>query len=570
MSSSNRPRIPRIEDVPLQERNATVLLLLELCHQQREEIQQLRDEIARLKGQKGKPAIKPSALEGNDRSAKRRQARKNKRQGKRHKTQQLEIHESIKVAPTGGVPAGSRFKGYQDFTVQDIRLRLHNTRYRLERWETPAGETLLGKLPAEIGGVHFGPELRSFILYQYHHAHVTQPLLLEQLQEWGIEISAGQLSALITAGHDDFHREKEALLQAGLQRSRYVQVDDTGARHGGCNGYCTHIGNALFTYFASTDSKSRINFLGLLRAGHDAYTVNAAALAYMARQSLPKALLASLRRLQQPAPAGGASPPRAAGIDAWQAQLEQLGISNARHVRIVTEGALLGTVIEQGVAPDLAILSDDACLCVARRQAGQFNVLVHALCWVHAERNLAKLVGFNDAQRAALAAVRSQLWTLYDALKAYQLDPCQHERTRIEQAFEALCTTRTCFATLNQALIRMHGSKAELLRVLDRPELPLHNNASERDIREYVKKRKISGSTRSADLSACNAQAGGRRCRDTFASLKKTCRKHQLSFWAYLNDRVFGCGQIPPLAEWVFAPGAALRFAASTDPPGGR
>ena len=63
------------------------------------------------------------------------------------------------------------------------------------------------------------------------------------------------------------------------------------------------------------------------------------------------------------------------------------------------------------------------------------------------------------------------------------------ERARIEKAFETMCTTRTCFETLNQALERMHCSKAELLRVLERPELPLHNNASERDIREYVKKR---------------------------------------------------------------------------------
>jgi hypothetical protein len=548
MSSGHRLKIPRIEDIPLQERNPTVVLMLELCHQQREEIQQLRDEIARLKGQKGKPAIEPSALEGNDRTVKRRQARKKKRQGKRSKTQKLEIHANIEVAPQTEIPEDSRFRGYQPFTVQDLRIELHNTRYWLERWETPTGETLLGKLPPEIGGVHFGPELRTFILYQYHHAHVTQPLLLEQLREWGLEISAGQLSALITAGHDDFHREKEALLQTALQRSRYVQADDTGARHAGHNGYCTHIGNELFAYFASTDRKSRINFLSLLRAGQGDYTVNDAALTYMDEQSLPKSPLESLREFSKQRPPGGQAA-GVAGLEAWQAKLKTLAITDERHVRIATEGALLGTLIEQGVAPNLAILSDDA---------GQFDVLVHALCWVHAERNLAKLLGFNDAQREALADVRSQLWAIYDALKAYKIKPRQRERARIERAFEALCTTRTCFETLNQALKRMHRSKAELLRVLGRPELPLHNNASERDIREYVKKRKISGSTRSAH---------GRRCRDTFASLKKTCRKHGLSFWAYLNDRLFGTGRIPPLAECVFEPGGALRFAASPDPP---
>jgi len=96
---------------------------------------------------------------------------------------------------------------------------------------------------------------------------------------------------------------------------------------------------------------------------------------------------------------------------------------------------------------------------------------------------------------------------------------------------------------MNQALKRMRRNREELLRVWQRPELPLHNNLSESDIRDYVKKRKISGSTRSPS---------GRRCRDTFASLKKTCRKNGLPFWQYLKDRVFSWHRIPPLAQWVF------------------
>ncbi len=86
--------------------------------------------------------------------------------------------------------------------------------------------------------------------------------------------------------------------------------------------------------------------------------------------------------------------------------------------------------------------------------------------------------------------------------------------------------------------------------MLQFPDLPLHNNLSERDIRDYVKKRKISGSTRSQE---------GRRCRDTFASLKKTCRKNGLSFWRYLQDRIFGWYQIAPLADWIFEASAAKK-----------
>ena len=102
----------------------------------------------------------------------------------------------------------------------------------------------------------------------------------------------------------------------------------------------------------------------------------------------------------------------------------------------------------------------------------------------------------------------------------------------------------TCCELLNAALQRLMNNKRELLLVLDRPDVPLHNNESERDIREYVKKRKISGSTRSDN---------GRRSRDTFISLKKTCRKLGISFWAYLKDRVLKTNEIPTMPELIRA-----------------
>jgi len=88
----------------------------------------------------------------------------------------------------------------------------------------------------------------------------------------------------------------------------------------------------------------------------------------------------------------------------------------------------------------------------------------------------------------------------------------------------------------------MSRNKQELLLVLERPDLPLHNNLSEGDIREYVKRRKISGGTRSDE---------GRRGRDTFASLKKTCRKLGVSFWRFLNDRVRGEEEIQALPALI-------------------
>ena len=105
-------------------------------------------------------------------------------------------------------------------------------------------------------------------------------MLLEQLDHLGIDISAGQLNGILTEKKDIFHDEKTEVLLAGLEVSSYVQVDDTGARHQGHNGFCTHIGNELFAYFESTDSKSRQNFLEVLRGPDTDYTINDAAVAY--------------------------------------------------------------------------------------------------------------------------------------------------------------------------------------------------------------------------------------------------------------------------------------------------
>ena len=180
--------------------------------------------------------------------------------------------------------------------MQDIRIKLHKTRYRLERWETPSGEAIIGQLPGDEAPFRRDPAHVRHLPIPTRHAHVTQPLILEQLREWGIEISADEISAIITEDKEAFHAEKEALLSVGLRYSRYVHVDDTGARHKGKNGYCTHIGNEQFAYFASTNSKSRINFLPLLRAGHEDYVRGDEALAYMQQQKLPKRRHATARR----------------------------------------------------------------------------------------------------------------------------------------------------------------------------------------------------------------------------------------------------------------------------------
>ena len=98
---------------------------------------------------------------------------------------------------------------------------------------------------------------------------------------------------------------------------------------------------------------------------------------------------------------------------------------------------------------------------------------------------------------------------------------------------------------LGQLLARLSRRKHELLKVLERPEIPLHTNASENDLRACVTRRRISGGTMSES---------GRLARDVMLGLMKTCRKFGISFLAYLGDRLgvkglTGC--IPFLPELV-------------------
>jgi hypothetical protein len=488
----------------------------------------LRDEIARLKGAPGRPNIKPSGMErGTEPKPPGPGDRKRPRGSTRSK---LTIHEerTVKVATP---PRGSRLKGYTSFVVQDLVIRPHVVNFRCERWQTSNGDMVTAPLPAGIHG-HFGPELRRFVLTQYHQGQTTVARLVTLLRSLGIFISKRQVVRLLIERQDDFLAEARDVLHAGLSSAAWITVDDTGARHKATNGFCTQMGNAHFAWFGTTASKSRLNFLELLRAGYDDYVINAEALAYMRERALAAHVIARLVE----------HPDRCfAGRKAWTAHLEGLGISalevNPDPVMVATEGALWGSVKAHGLLPDTVIVSDDA---------GQFNVGQHGLCWVHCERLVHKLDAFTDENRAAQATVRELIWQLYADLKAYRRHPIKRRKTVLRARFDRIFTRKTGFVTLDRLLARLNANKPELLMVLDRPEIPLHTNGSENDIRCHVTRRKVSGGTRS-DV--------GRDCRDAFLGLAKTCAKLEIAFWDYLGARLaVPAGQaIPRLAEMILA-----------------
>jgi len=521
-----------IDGLSLEELKLLLLQALEAISALKLENEALREEIARLKGLNGKPDIKanikPSGMEQNARSRGGQKKRTKKRAVRGSKNDKLVIDETRVLKPDT-VPEGSRFKGYEDYVVQDLIVRPWTVRYRRQRWKPPDGAPIVAPLPDHVIG-HFGANLVRFVLAQYHQCQVTVPRLSGELQDFGLSISERHVMRLLIRNKGAFPAEASGVLRAGLETATWITVDDTFARHQGRNGYCTHIGNDHFAWFATTSSKSRLNFLDLLRAGDTAYQINDAALDYMRDHNLPKDLITRL----------GEHHNRVfADREAWMSHLQALRFSELKvhpdPVRVASEAALWGRITALGFLKDAVIVSDGA---------GQFRLGDHALCWVHGERLVYKLNTFSESHRKAVERVRHRIWWLYADIKEYCHDPTTRRKGQLRRRFDDIFTAKTGFTTLDRQLKRLHARGEEMLKVLERPEIPMHTNGSENAIRCQVQKRKVSGGTRSNE---------GRECRDGFLSLVKTCAKLGIGFWDYLGARlsVPEAANIPPLPDII-------------------
>jgi hypothetical protein len=373
------------------------------------------------------------------------------------------------------------------------------------------------------------PHLHRLVLALHFSGQVTCERIAALLNGMGVVISKRQVVRLLTAKLETFRAEDAAVLEAGLSGA-YVTVDDTGARHAGKSGYTTQFGSSNFTAFRTGPAKSRLAFLSRLCGATSLWAINDAALDYMKGRDLPQIVIDRFATHEARI---------FASSNDWERHVQALTSSEAKvlpdPVLIASEAALWGAIRHQGLLQDTVIVSDDA---------GQFRVGVHALCWVHAERLVHKLIPANDKQRNAVEVAKRMIWWFYRSLKDYKLatSPVQAEvlRSRFDRIFKR---ARTGYATLDSLLKRLHRHKDELLRVLERPEIPLNTNASENDIRAFVTKRKISGGT---------VSDRGRDARDVMLGLAKTCMKLKLPFYDFLGDRLGIPGpKIPHLASLV-------------------
>ena len=517
------------------------------CIQQlRAENHRLRDEIARLKGEQGKPQVppqKPLAAPTDHSSEKER--RQPRSWHKSAKVPQIRIDrtEPLRV-DRSTLPPDAQHKGYEDVIVQDILFRSDNICFRREKFYSPStGKTYLAPLPAGYEG-DYGPGVKALALDLSFGANVSEAQIRRRLLNVGVYISAGSVSNLLIQAQEVFHTEKAEVYAAGLRSSPWQHIDDTRTRVNGVNHYCHVVCNPLYTAYFTTRTRERLTVLGVLRAEQPAtYLLNEGAFSYLETARVAQVTRGKLQALPQG---------RTLAEDQFEVLLaECLPTLGAQTRRLIREAAAIAAYRAQAEWPVVRLLECD--------DADQFKGLTEelALCWVHEGRHYKKLSPWAEAHRQATEEFLKQFWGYYDELLAYRQQPSAGDKERLSARFDELFGSVTGYDCLDDRIALTLSKKTALLKVLEHPEILLHNNPAELGARGRVRKRDVSFGPRTE---------AGKQAWDTFATLAATCAKLGISFYEYLRDRITKAHNIPRLGEVIATRAADMNLAASWGP----
>ena len=497
----------------------------------RVENQQLRDELARLKGGSGKPDVKPltPALPPPDHSSEAQRRTPKPRQKGRKIGILVPTRTTHCVVDPANLPPEAIRHDTTEVIVQDLLLQPEIIRFVREVWLVPStGATITAPLPSGYHG-EFGPHIQALTLTLGHAANVSQPSLLTFFQDAGIAIGKGTIARWLRDHRATWVAEAQAIHQAGLASSDWQATDQTSTRVDGQNETCHVLGNPYFTVYQTRPGGTRQDVLSVLWGQEPRFRLNADALAWLDTTRIGRTLIAQL-----------------AAILPWDTALTATDLTS----QLDAAGVILGPQQRQQVWDALAIaayhaqsdvpivrllLSDDASV---------YHLLTdaHALCWVHDGRHYAKLTPVVPAHRAMLAAFQTDYWIFYRQLVAYRTAPTAAERDRLRARFDTLFTQCTGYLALDERIAKTWANQELLLLVLDHPDLPLHNNDMELAARRRVRKR---------DVSFGPQSRAGAQAWDTFQTIIATATKLGVRVYAYFLGRLMAPATTPTLADHI-------------------
>ena len=479
------------------------------------------------------PLSPPSSDHSSEEQRRKRQPPASRPANDRRTFKELVVHEDREcpVDPAQLPPDAQRCAD-ETVIVQDIRIEPHNIRFsRHVYYSAGLGQFLRGPLPAGYDGGDFGPDLRSLIVAWKYCGNMSEPKILELLDNFQVQISAGSVSRILTCTADSFVNEYRDVFLAGVGSTTYQQTDDTSARVAGQSWHTHILCNPFYTIYSTHPHKDRLTILAVLQnTSALGFRFNATTRRWLETWELPRI---------------------------WQDGVTELGDCTLSPVELKT---ILDEWFGAGRQPQTRLDIEQAAAIVHYRQqtevpvvstlvcddAGQFKWLTDhlALCWIHEGRHYARLspVAARHAEQAAAFADR--FWDYYATLQRYRDGPSPAEANRLRQEFETLFSTRTGYDALDARIAKTKSKQSQLLTVLSHPEVPLHNNASELGARVSARRR---------DVSLHSKSVRGARAMDIFTTLVQTCKKLEVSAYAYLRDRLAQANQIPRLATLIRA-----------------
>lgn len=506
-------------------------VLLKDISGQKDQILNLKNEINRLKGQKGIPRIQPNKnQEKIDHPGKRE---KKKKWNKSKKKQNITITRRKRLSLNKDVlPHDAVFKGTREVIIQDIKIELDNVAFARERFYSKLeGKTYEAPLPPEYQYGEFGPGIRSLILLLHYQARMPQKLLHRTLTDFGVIISEGEIWYIIEKSSGYFSKESDASREAGIAKEGYLQIDDTSARIGGKNGFTIATCNDYFTSYETGLKKDRLSALIALAGGRELkFFINEFAIAYLFEKLPGKLASVQLKRLISD---------RVYTKKEFQDEIlpsRQLKKYGSQTKRFIEEACAIAAYR----ADYLGICSSKVICDGAPQFKGLCEYL--QLCWIHEVRPYEKLLPYLDDYKKLVKDFIAELWKYYGKLKDYKNNPTLQLKTELSAEFDELFSANTDFFVLNNYMNETKKKKTELLLVLEFPTIPIHNNSCELVIREKVVQRKIRN---------CHRGINGAKKSDIFLGLMATCRKNKLSFWKYLTDRIYKIFNFPGLDKII-------------------
>ena len=491
-----------------------------------EKLAGLQDEIRRLKGEKKKPKIKPANTSDLNPAPKKSRSKKDKKKN-------IEIDEEIEVdVDKELLPKDAKFVGTRDVVIQEMIIKRRNLKFVIKRYYSKSlGQVFEGQVPQEFKGREFGPQLISFILYQYYKNRVPHKKIIAMLSDWGIEISAGTVCSILNDLKEDFSIDIKSARSAALKKDSTLHIDDTGAKLNGQRCYTFGVSNKYFTQYDTRLEKNRWAAVGSLLGGEQRFLINQEAISFIAKK---------LKRPKVTVFFSGMKSKKPFDREHLEKVFEDdlFGDVTKKQRDIVRTAFAISALRANKLGPPIRFLVSD--------DGTNFVDLIknHQLCWVHEIRKYKLSEVFKKIEFETLDKLVLEWQAFYKRMKFYKNNVSATLRIKIRSEFDRITSKKTGVKVLDEQLQRTRKKIKKLLLFLKYPQLPLHNNLSENDLRERVIKRKVSLQNRSMQ---------GMKAWDLMLSLSSTCRKINLSFWRYLEDRISSREVIPYLGKLVQA-----------------